>query len=51
MQMESGMGQNGEQQEVELLEVREGNRIFPEDNEIVVGREEIERYDEEEKSC
>ena len=46
---ESGMGQNGEQQEVELLEEREGNGVFPEDDEIVVGRAEIERYDEEEK--
>ena len=46
---ESGMRQNGEQQEVELLEEREGNRVFPEDDEIVVGRAEIERYDEEEK--
>ena len=46
---ESGMRQNGEQQEVELLEEREGNGVFPEDDEIVVGRAEIERYDEEEK--
>ena len=46
---ESGMGQNGEQQEVELQEEREGNGVFPEDDEIVVGRAEIERYDEEEK--
>ena len=35
---ESGTGQNGEQQEVELLEEREGDEVFPEDNEIVVGR-------------
>ena len=46
---ESGMGQNGEQQEVELLEEREGNGVFPEEDEIVVGKAEIERYDEEEK--
>ena len=46
---QSGMGQNGEQQEVELLEEREGNGVFAEDEEIVVGRAEIERYDEEEK--
>ena len=46
---ESSMGQNGEQQEVQLLEEREGNGVFPEDDEIVVGRAEIERYDEEEK--
>ena len=46
---ESGTGQNGEQQEVELLEGREGNGVFPEDDEIVVGRAEIERYDEEGK--
>ena len=43
------MGQNGEQQEVELQEEREGNGIFPEDNEIVVGKAEIERYGKEEK--
>ena len=35
---ESGMGKNGEQQEVELLEEREGNGVFPQDDEIVVGR-------------
>ena len=46
---ESSMGQNGEQQEVQLLEEREGNGVFPEDDEIVVRRAEIERYDEEEK--
>ena len=46
---ESGTGQNGEEQEVELLEEREGNGVFPENDEIVVGRAEIERYDEEEK--
>ena len=46
---ESGTGQSCEQQEVELLEEREGNGVFPEDDEIVVGRAEIERYDEEEK--
>ena len=46
---ESAMGKNGEQQEVELLEEREGNGVFPEEDEIVVGRAEIERYDEEEK--
>ena len=46
---ESSMGQNGEQQEVQLLEEREGNEVFPEDKKIVVGRAEIERYDEEEK--
>ena len=46
---ESSMGQNGEQQEVQILEEREGNGVFPEDNKIVVGRAEIERCDEEEK--
>ena len=46
---ESSIGQNGEKQEVQLLEEREGNGVFPEDDEIVVGRAEIERYDEEEK--
>ena len=46
---ESSMAQNGEQQEVQLLEEREGNGVFPEDDEIVVGRAEIEKYDEEEK--
>ena len=46
---ESSMGQNGEQQEVQLLEEREGNVVFPEGDKIVVGRTEIERYDEEEK--
>ena len=46
---ESAMGKNGEQQEVELLEEREGNGVFPEEDEIVVGRAGIERYDEEEK--
>ena len=46
---ESSMGKNGEQQEVQLLEEREGNGVFPEDDDIVVGRAEIERYDEEEK--
>ena len=46
---ESGTGQNGEEQEVELLEEREGNGVFPENDEFVVGRAEIERYDEEEK--
>ena len=34
---ESGTGQNGQQQEVELLEEREGKGVFPEDDEIVVG--------------
>ena len=43
------MGQNDEQQAVQLLEEREGNGVFPEDDEIVVGRAEIERYDEEER--
>ena len=43
------MGQNGEEQEVQLLEEREGNEVFPEDDKIVVGRAEIQRYDEEEK--
>ena len=46
---ENGMGQNGEQQEVELLEERQGNGVFLEEGEIVVERAEIERYDEEEK--
>ena len=46
---ESGTGQNCETQKVELLEEREGNGEFPEDDEIAVGRAEIERYDEEEK--
>ena len=46
---ESSMGHNGEQQELQLLEERERNGVFPEDDEIVVGRAEIERYDEEEK--
>ena len=46
---ESGAGKNGEQQKVQLLEEREGNGVFPEDDEIVVARAEIERYDEEEK--
>ena len=46
---ESSMGQNGEQQEVQLLEEREGNKVFPEDDEIVIGRADIKRYDEEEK--
>ena len=40
---ESSMGQNGEKQEVQLLEEREGNGVFPEDDEIVVGRADIER--------
>ena len=44
-----GTEQNGEKQEVELLEEREGNWVFPDDDEIMVGRAEIERYDEEEK--
>ena len=48
---ESRMGQNGKQQKVQLLEEREGNGVFPEDDEIVVGRAEIERYDEEKRSC
>ena len=43
------MGQNDEQQAVQILEEREGNGVFPEDNEIVVGRAKIESYDEEEK--
>ena len=38
---ESGARQSCEQQEVELLEEREGNDVFPEDDEIVVGRAEI----------
>ena len=46
---EIGTGQNDEQQEVELLEEKEGNGMFPEADKIVVGRAEIERYDEEEK--
>ena len=46
---ESSMGQNGEQHEVQLLEEREGNGVLPEDDVIVVGGAEIERYDEEEK--
>ena len=45
----SSMRQNGEQQELQLLEEREGNGVFPEDDGIVVGRAEIERYYEEEK--
>ena len=43
------MGQNREQQEVELFEEKEGNGVFPEEDEIVVKRAEIERYDDEEK--
>ena len=46
---ESSMGQNGRQREVQLLEEIEGDGVFPEDDEIVVGRGEIERDDEEEK--
>ena len=46
---ESSMGHNGEQQELQLLEERERNGVFPDDDEIVVGGAEIERYDEEEK--
>ena len=46
---ESSMGQNGRQRELQLLEEIEGDGVFPEDDEMVVGRGEIERYDEEEK--